>query len=220
MIDPTITAASCAALENAINASLSLDKTTRAKLADYGGRIIHVVCSKPQIDFYIRIDEKIEILQHCEQTVDAGINGPAKEWLALLTADDMASALINGKLSIQGDSNLFMELRTIAEDIQLDWQGYIARFIGDVPAHFAGKAANSAVNFGKQARKTLHRTVDDFLHEEARLLPKRIECENFYSQLRTLEMQLDRIDAQVKRVAANRQAHSTQSNSTAKPQDN
>jgi len=47
------------------------------------------------------------------------------------------------------------------------------------------------------------------LHEEARLLPTRIECENFYSQLRTLEMQLDRIDAQVKRAAAKPQDNSS-----------
>lgn len=201
MIDPTITAASCAALEQAINASLSLDKTTQAKLAHYNGKLIRIACTKPEVVFFARIDAKIDILQHCEQNIDAGIEGPAKEWLALLTAEDTASALINGKLIIHGDSNLFMELKTIAEQIQLDWQGYIARFIGDVPAHFIGKAANSAADFGKQAQKTLHRSVDDFLHEEARLLPTRIECENFYSQLRTLEMQLDRIDAQMKRAA-------------------
>lgn len=203
MMDPTLTAASCAALEAAINASLSLDKTTQKKLAQYSGRIIRIACSKPEVLFFVRIDEKISIMQHCEQSIDAGIEGPAKEWIALLTAEDSASALINGKLIIHGDSNLFMELKSIVEQIQLDWQAYLARFIGDVPAHFAGKAASSAINFGKQARKTLHRSVDDFLHEEARLLPSRIECENFYKQLRSLEMQLDRIDAQIKRAARN-----------------
>jgi len=202
MIDPTLTAASFAALENAINASLSLDKTTQDKLANHRGRIIRIACTKPALAFYIRVDAQVEILQHYEQQVDAGIEGPSQEWFALISADDTASALINGNLKIHGDSNLFMELKAIAADIDLDWQAYIARFIGDIPAHFAGKLASNALNFGKQARKTLHRSVNDFLHEEARLLPTRIECENFYSQLRTTEMQIDRIDAQLKRLAS------------------
>ena len=203
MIDPMLTSASCAALEKAINSSLSLDATTQGKLAAYAGRIIRIACTqsdvRPEVVFYMRIDSTISVLQYCEETIDAGIEGPSQEWLALLTADDAASALINGKLKIQGDSRLFMELKTISEQIDFDWQGYIARFIGDIPAHLIGKAAGGLKNFGKQARQTLLRTVDDFLHEEARLVPTRIECENFYSQLRELEMQIDRIEAKTKR---------------------
>jgi ubiquinone biosynthesis protein UbiJ len=199
MIDPMLTSASCAALEKAINSSLSLDPTTQSKLATYAGKIIRIACTKPEIVFYMRIDSSISILQYHEDTADAGIEGPSHEWLALIAADDAASALINGKLKMQGDSRLFLELKDIAEQIDLDWEGYIARFIGDVPAHFAGKAADSLVNFGKQARQTLLRTVDDFLHEEARLVPTRIECENFYAQLRDLEMHIDRIEAKTKR---------------------
>ena len=199
MIDPMLTSASCAALEKAINSSLSLDPTTQNKLAAYAGKIIRIACTKPEIIFYMRIDSSIRILQYCEDTVDAGIEGPSHEWLALLAADDAASALINGKLKMQGDSSLFLELKTIAAQIDLDWEGYIARFIGDVPAHLAGKAAGSLMGFGQQARQTLLRTVDNFLHEEARILPTRIECENLYTQLRDLEMHIDRIEAKTKR---------------------
>jgi ubiquinone biosynthesis protein UbiJ len=199
MIDPMLTSASCAALEKAINSSLSLDPTTQSKLAAYAGKIIRIACTKPEVIFYMRIDSNIRILQYCEEKIEAGIEGPSQEWLALLTAEDAASALINGKLKIQGDSRLFLELKDIGEQIDLDWEGYIARFIGDVPAHLAGKAANSLMGFGKQARQTLLRTVDDFLHEEARLVPTRIECENFYAQLRDLEMHIDRIEAKTKR---------------------
>jgi len=199
MIDPMLTSASCAALEKAINSSLSLDPTTQNKLAAYAGKIIRIACTKPEVIFYIRIDSSIRILQYCEDSIDAGIEGPSHEWLALIAADDAASALINGKLVMQGDSSLFLELKTIAAQIDLDWEGYIARFIGDVPAHLAGKAAGSLMGFGQQARQTLLRTVDNFLHEEARILPTRIECENLYTQLRDLEMQIDRLEAKTKR---------------------
>ncbi len=199
MIDPTLTSASYAALENAINRSLTLDHSTRKKLADYAGRVLCISCHQPDITMYIRIGEKIEILQHYEHAADASIEGKLAAWLELLAADDTASALINGELSISGDSTVFVELKAIAANIQLDWEGHLSRIIGDVPAHFAGRATDLAISFGKQLGKTLHRSINDFLHEEARLLPTRIEVENFSTRLREIEMQLDRMQARLSR---------------------
>lgn len=203
MIDPAITTASCAALERAINSALSLDATTQTKLAKYQGRVIGVACTSPEIIVYFRIDKKIAVMQRCEIPIDAQIEGAASAWLDLLSANDKAAALINGDLNISGDSHVFMELKELAESIDLDWEGYIAQFIGDIPAHFIGKAAETAAGLGKQVRRTLHRTVDDFLHEEARILPTRIEVNNFYSDLRKLEMQIDRLDARITRATKN-----------------
>ena len=117
----------------------------------------------------------------------------------MLTADDLASALINGKLVISGDTQLFMALKSITEKIELDWEGQLATFIGDIPAHLAGRVVNAVGDFSRQTQQTARRALDDFLHEEARLLPAKIECENFYQRLRALEMKIDRIDAKIKR---------------------
>jgi len=202
MIDPTLTTASCAALERAINSALSLDSASQSKLTNYQGRVIGVACTNPEVTIYFRIDKKIAVMQRCETPIDAQIQGTATAWIDLMSSDDKAAALINGDLHISGDSHVFMELKELAENIELDWEGYIAQFIGDIPAHFIGKAAGTAAGLGKQVRRTLHRTVDDFLHEEARILPTRIEVDNFYSELRKLEMQIDRLDARIKRATS------------------
>ena len=198
-IDPTLIAASCATLEQAINHSLSLDSCTQEKLANYAGRIIQLSCTQPELTLYFRIDSTISVLQYFEGDTDAGIKGSRGDWLALLTAEDLASALINGKLVISGDTQLFMALKSIVEKIELDWEGQIAKFIGDIPAHFAGRVVNAVEDFSRQTQQTARRTLDDLLHEEARLLPTKIECENFYQRLRALEMKIDRIDAKIKR---------------------
>ena len=100
---------------------------------------------------------------------------------------------------ISGDTQLFMALKSITEKIELDWEGQLATFIGDIPAHLAGRVVNAVGDFSRQIQQTARRTLDDFLHEEARLLPAKIECENFYQRLRALEMKIDRIDAKIKR---------------------
>lgn len=198
-IDPTLIAASCAALEQSINRSLSLDPCTQEKLASHAGRVIQLSCTQPELTLYFRVDSSISVLQYFEGDADAGIQGSRADWLALLTAEDLASALINGKLLISGDTQLFMALKAIAEKIELDWEGQLAIFIGDIPAHLAGRIVNAMGNFSRQTKQTARRTLDDLLHEEARLLPAKIECENFYQRLRALEMKIDRIDAKIKR---------------------
>lgn len=208
-IDPTLIAASCAALEQAINRSLLLDPCSQEKLANYTGRIIKLRCTKPEITLYFRIDSTIRVLQYFEGEADAGIQGSQADWLALLTAEDLASALINGKLVIHGDTQLFMSLKNIAEDIELDWEGQLAKFVGDIPAHLTGKAVNAISNFSQQAKQTAKRTLEDFLHEEARILPAKIESENFYQRLRDLEMKLDRIEAKIKRQQKKNTPHSS-----------
>mgnify|MGYP001303609853 CR=1 FL=1 len=91
-------------LEQAINHSLSLDSCTQEKLANYAGRVIQLRCTQPELTLYFRIDSSISVLQYFEGDADAGIQGSRGDWLALLTADDLASALINGKLVISGDT--------------------------------------------------------------------------------------------------------------------
>ena len=129
-IDPTLISASCAALEQAINHSLSLDSCTQEKLANYAGRVIQLSCAQPELTLYFRIDSSISVLQYFEGDADAGIQGSRSDWLALLTAEDLASAFINGKLVVSGDTQLFMALESIAEKIELDWEGQLATFIG------------------------------------------------------------------------------------------
>lgn len=188
--------ATCAAMETAINAALALDSSSQQQLANLAPKIISMSCIKPELTVFFRLGDSVEVLHINENPVDAAIEGDASAWFQLATAEDKPSALINGDLTISGDSQLFIELGKIAENIDIDWEGYLARFIGDIPAHLIGKATRSASNLRQQAHKTITRSIDDMLHEELRLLPTRIEVETFYSRLRKLEMRLERLGAQ------------------------
>ena len=197
MIDPVLTSASSAALQQAINTALSLDETTQKKLAQHDSRSIQLCCTAPEINITVVLGAQVHVLQNGEPTADSCISGDATAWLELATAEDAASTLINGQLQISGDSQLLMDIKSIAAAIELDWEGHLAQFIGDVPAHLLGKLASAAGTLGNQTQKTLRRTLVDFLHEEARLLPSRIEADNAAARLREIEMQLERVEAKL-----------------------
>jgi ubiquinone biosynthesis protein UbiJ len=209
MPDPTITAAACIALENAINAGLKLDNNSRSLLQNYAGTVVRVSCLSPDATIYLRVGEHCDVMQYYADSAhdntsngaDASIEGRLVDWLELLTASDKPSSLINGKLHITGNSKLLIELGQIASELDLDWEGHLANFIGDVPAHLTGRAVKTATEFGGRLNQTLRRALDDFIHEEAQLLPTRIEVDNFYQSLRELEMQVERLQAKVRQYA-------------------
>lgn len=192
--------AACAALESAVNAALSLDHGSQNQLAQLAPGIVSISCEQPAFTIFLRLGDTVEVMSHFDGEADAGISGDATAWLQLVGADDKAAALVNSDLSITGDSQLFVALGKIAEQVDVDWEGELAKFIGDVPAHLIGKASRKVQGARKQLRATLGRTVDDLLHEELRLLPKRIEVDNFYAELRKCEMRLERAAARLQRL--------------------
>lgn len=192
--------AACATFERALNGALSLDATSRRKLAEHDDKVVALRCTSPEVRIYVRLGDPLQVLSHYEPGADASLNGAALAWLELGASEDKAGALINGELKIDGDSQLFVELGKIAEQLDIDWEGYIATFIGDVPAHAIGRLCRAAVDFGTQTQETLERTVTDLLQEELRLTPPRAEIDALYEHLRKLEMRFDRIDAQLRRL--------------------
>jgi len=206
MSNPTLTTAACIALENAINTGLKLDVSSRNLLQNYAGKVVQIRCIAPDTTIYLRLGEHCDVMQHYSDKngADASIAGTLSDWIEIITASDKPSALINGQLHITGDSKLLIELGQIAHQLDLDWEGHLAGFIGDVPAHLLGRAAKTAAEFGGRLNQTLQRTLDDFLHEEAKLLPTRIEIENFYLSLRDLEMQVERLQAKVAQFGQSR----------------
>ena len=149
-IDPTLIGASCAALEQAINHSLSLDSCTQEKLANYAGRVIQLSFAQPELTLYFRIDSSISVLQYFEGDADAGIQGSRSDWLALLTAEDLASAFINGIFSLK--ENQQHEIRTTINHLVENTKSY--QLIKSVLGKNSKSAYQGRIFVNSKAQKT------------------------------------------------------------------
>jgi ubiquinone biosynthesis protein UbiJ len=49
------------------------------------------------------------------------------------------------------------------------------------------------------------RQLEEFIHEEARLAPSRLEVEDFYQDVQQLNQRVDRLQARIRQLAAKRQ---------------
>ena len=107
--------------------------------------------------------------------------------------------VINGALALQGDSAPLLELQHIIASLDMDWEAPLVDTLGDVAGHQLAQTLRSLAGWGNQASRSLARQLEEFIHEEARLTPPRLELEDFYRDVQDLGMRVERLQSLVAR---------------------
>jgi len=192
-----------AGLESALNAAIPLDPILQAELANLKDKQVALACEQPEFVLTFVLGDHIQLLQSipCDDpSIDASLYGSANAWFELIRASDKASALINSDLKLRGDSRLFQHLAQLVDAADIDWEGWLAERIGDVPTQMASLTLEKTRAFGKQAANDLDHFIKDFLQSEKSPLTSKEQSSALYGSLRDLEMRIDRLEAQVKRI--------------------
>lgn len=202
MSDPTLQTAALGTLEFLINKALELDPVTRQKLNNMNGKVLKIHCQSPELSVYCLLTEEGLKLQswYEEDQVHSTISGRFSDYIQLLQAEDKAAALINGALNVYGDSGDFIALQSALADLDVDWEKPLADLLGDVGGHQLGRLLRGAFAWGKQLNTELQTQIEEFVHNEARILPPREELEDFYSDVSSLSLRVDRLQARIERL--------------------
>lgn len=188
-------------MEAAINHALQLDPATLKRMEAISGKTIEVSCTSPQLTVFLRPHSQGIILQgQLEYEPDCRIKGDAMSLLKLMTAENKSQALFNKQISLSGDTELSQSLQTIFADLDIDWEGRLAEYIGDIAAHQIGNQARNLARWSQQASRSMLQNIEEYLHEETRSLPPRAELEPFYRAVETLAIDTDRLIARIDRI--------------------
>ena len=202
-VNPTLHTGAIAALELALNRALLLDSAGARQLQTLNGRVFRLDCIRPTLDVYLMPEgEKIRLMGFWDGPVTTGIRGSASDFAELAGSDDAAAALINGNIELFGDSAPLLELQRIISGLDPDWEAPLVEALGDVPGHQLAQGLRGIFSWGQQASRSLHRQLEEFIHEEARLSPPRQELEDFYLDIEQLVQRVDRLQAQLRKLAS------------------
>lgn len=194
-------AAAVAALERAIAAALTLDAGTRQRLAALDGVIIQLHCTQPAFDLFVLPGgEQLALATRWEGEVDARLSGTLEDFIRLGSSDDPAAELINGRLSLYGDSAALQQLQRIIRDLDPDWEAPLARLFGDVAGHQLGRALRWGSRRARYAGERLTAQGREWLREESDLLPGTWELTRFADDVDALAARVDRLEARLRRL--------------------
>ena len=132
-------------LQKAIEHALLLDETMPTKLKALDGKTLEIIISPLQVNFFICfVQGNLMLRPHIEGHPDTIIHSSPLGLirLSLLPASKVRS-LFNDKIKLSGDVELGQKVKELFDDIDIDWEGHLARFTGDVVAYQVGYPLNA-----------------------------------------------------------------------------
>lgn len=198
-------------LEAAFNAWLKLDEKThgnaRQRLQALQGKLIHLRISNPGFDLYfLPTVDQVRISANYDAPPDVSIQGSALALMRLAQAEDSGKAMLENGIKIEGDLGLGTEFSKILREIDVDWEELLAQTVGDTVAHQAGQLARNTKGWLDQSAQAMRLNTQEYLQEEARLLPAEAELSYHYEQIDQLRMDADRLEARLNRLIKEKDA--------------
>ncbi len=186
-------------LEVMIRVALKRDPATLRRLARLDGRVIAVNISAPAVRFcLLPSGEGLELSAGNGLESDCEIEGAASDFLKVLLDEQKT---FGSGITLSGDTELAVELKNCLQKLDIDWEGMLGDRIGDLAAHQLAEIARSFRGYARQTAGSLLDDIDDYLHEEVRLVPPQAELDQFCDQIDELRLRVDRLQARVSRLS-------------------
>lgn len=201
-------AALLAGVEAGLNKVLALDATALPRLAALQGRVIAVDCTAPALRLFLLPGaDGLRLAGHWEAPADCTLRAPAGRLLELAVRRDKSAVLHAPDVELDGHSACLLDLAAILQDLELDWEGTLAEWLGPLGAVALARPLQGAGQWSGDALASLRLNLADWLAEEARLLAGRQEAEARFAELDDLKLALDRLEARSERLARRLEDH-------------
>jgi ubiquinone biosynthesis accessory factor UbiJ len=191
-------------IERLLNHYLQLDAGTMQRMAQLDGRCIGIEFRGTGIRFYIQPGhEGVHVAGQAEQ-VDTMLHGTPLAMARLGFGNNGSKALFSGDVTITGDVETGQSFKAIIDDIDIDWEEQLSQLTGDVIAHQAGNAFRKLGTALHKGGATLQQDLAEYLKEEVRVVPARIEVENLAAGINRTRTDTDRLEARIRRLQSAR----------------
>ncbi|AYF34051.1 SCP2 domain-containing protein [Vreelandella alkaliphila] len=201
LVTPTLLLAGC---ERTLNALLARDPASPARLSALAGSRLLVRLEKPHLQLVLHYHHAgIDLLRGDdldETDVDAIVELTPETLSEWLSGASIERLMFDGKLSVRGRIHLLEATRDLLFDLDIDWEGELARWLGDMPAHSLAEGIRRAARWGLRAKDELLQDVSEYVFEEARILPGRQQRDVLRDHLTELEIATDRLEAKLNRL--------------------
>ncbi|MEX0604770.1 MAG: SCP2 sterol-binding domain-containing protein [Marinobacter sp.] len=198
---PTLQAALTRIIEGAINTALDLDPAGRATMLEVLAQPVQFSVTEPApLTLTLSaVGQQVRVGSSAVGEPALHLSGQPLAFVALALGDN--SVFASGRLTVAGDTATAHQFQRALDQLDPDWEGALARHIGDIPAHFIGQRLRGAIRWSKSASSVLNANVEEYIHEESRSLPGRRELEATFGDIDQLSLQVERLEARIEQLS-------------------
>ena len=187
-----------ASAEHGINRVLQMDSTALPRLDRLSGKIIAVQCTSPVFNLHILpSDEGLMLASTWEGGADVTLRAPAASLLRLAVSRDKNAVLHSPEVELDGESAVLLELVGVLQDLDLDWEYELQRWLGPVATPLIGGHLRNSARWSRDSLSSLSHN----LAEESRTLVGKREAEARFAELDQTKQDLERLEARFERLA-------------------
>lgn len=197
------------ALQIAINQAAKLDENMPAKLRTLDNKSLEMIISPLNVNFFILFkDGEIILLDRFDREADTVIHSNPLGLIRLsLLPASKARSLFNDKIRMKGDIELGQQVKKLFDGMDIDWEGHLAHFTGDVVAHQIGSFVRKGMAFKKKFDESMRQNISEYLNEELRVLPTKYELEDFFAEVDELSLSVERLQAHINQLLNHYEIH-------------
>ena len=192
-----------AGVEAGLNRALRLDGTALPRLQALSGKVIAVQCQSPALELFILPSgDGLQLAAQWHAPADCTLTAPTASLVRLALSREKTAVLHRPEVSLDGDSAVLLQLAGILQDLELDWEYEISRWLGPVATTLLAGHLRSRVNLASHGAASLKQNLADYLAEESRTLVGQREANARFAELDQLKLALDRLEARIERLTS------------------
>jgi ubiquinone biosynthesis protein UbiJ len=183
--------------ETILNRYLTLDPESIHRLKALENRMVTIELMKINFVFQVIFTEsKIRIKTDDFAKPDTIIKGTPLSLLHMTLSQDRKKFFADD-VSIEGNIELGQQVIDLFDTLEIDWEEYLSRITGDVPAHQLYRAISHFKNFTSHLKKAVSQNINEYVHEEKNLFPTPEALQDFFQDVDSLRMDTDRLEARM-----------------------
>ncbi|MFK7814936.1 MAG: SCP2 domain-containing protein [Gammaproteobacteria bacterium] len=197
-------------INRALKKYLDSDPEISAKLNKYAGQslLLHLTDIEKQL-LVTPVQAGVEVSEYSNE--DDALHADAPEITTTIRSNivslariglgaEYQSMLSSGALKIEGDVEFANQLRSIFMQVDIDWEEIVSKYVGDSVAYQVGLFVNRFKNYKSRSVDNFRLDVSEYLQEESRIVPTKVELDRFMSGVDNLDANVQRLEARIQRL--------------------
>ncbi len=181
-----------------MNAYLQLDAESNLRLHRLENKVITIELLPFHFLFQCQfMDKQVKLLLNESLPADAKITGTPLQLINVMLDTEHRQQFFASDVVMEGNAEMAQLVIDLFDELQIDHTECLAKLIGDVPAYHTERLVQGVKHWFRQSEQSLTQHVSDYLQEEAAWLPTSEELQDFYHDIDSLRMDVDRAEARI-----------------------
>jgi ubiquinone biosynthesis accessory factor UbiJ len=188
-------------VEKLVNKALRLDEETLHALAKLEGKVLafEFTSTKLTVFLFPSIDG-LEINTTHEDKPDVLIKGTPTNFIMMMASSRQGTASMPTNMQVIGDIGLGQRFQEIMQNIEIDLEEPLSKWVGDSVAYQLGKFIRGTSRLAANTGKTLAMDMSEYLRFEVDMLPDDLLVEEFCKEVDVLREDVDRFTQRINKL--------------------